>query len=90
MKPGMQIMPAPSMTCAFGASTFAADRDDGAVAHVHVADCEIAELRVHGQHVGAADDELAARRQFRGRALGRTHRRLLREQRVGRERRTTK
>ena len=46
------------------------DRDDRAVAHMHVAGREIGDLRVHGQHGGAADDELAARRQRRARALG--------------------
>ena len=55
------------------------DRDDRTVAHMHVAGREIVDLRVHGQHGGAADDELATRRQRRGRPLRRSRGRLLRE-----------
>ena len=39
------------------------DRDDRTVAHMHVAGREIADLGVHRQNGGAADHELAARRQ---------------------------
>ena len=56
-------MPLPSIACAPGASTLGRHRDDGAVAHMHVADGEVADLVVHRQHMGAAHDELAARRQ---------------------------
>jgi hypothetical protein len=38
------------------------DRDDRAVAHVHVAARKVAERRIHGEHVGAAHHELAERR----------------------------
>jgi hypothetical protein len=41
------------------------DRDDRAVAHVHVARSEIPDARVHGQHVRCTNDEFAARRQGR-------------------------
>ena len=42
------------------------NRDDRAVAHMHVAARQIADARVHRQHVGAAHDELAARGQRAG------------------------
>ena len=48
-----------------------ADRDDGAIADVDGAAREVAEPLVHGQHVGAADHDIAAGRQgFRARGLG--------------------
>jgi hypothetical protein len=51
-------------------------RHDRAIAHVDVAALEVTELRVHGEHGGAADHELAARRQ---RLHGRARTRRLRE-----------
>jgi hypothetical protein len=42
-----------------------ADRDDGAVAHVDIAALDIAELVVHGQQIGAANEVFAAGRQMR-------------------------
>src|SRR5262249_22295494 len=38
-------------------------RYDRAVAHVHVAALEVAELRIHGEYGGAADKEFSAGRQ---------------------------
>ena len=48
-------------------SDSASHRDDGAVAHMHVAARKLADRRIHGEHVGATHDELAARRQGRSR-----------------------
>jgi hypothetical protein len=39
------------------------DRDNGAVADVHVAHSEVGHGRIHGEHGATADDELAARGQ---------------------------
>ena len=52
------------------------DRDNGTVAHVHVTARKIGNLGVHREHVGAADDEFATRRQLRDRALHGPRRRL--------------
>ena len=62
----MQIMPLPSITCAPGALTLCRHRDDRAVAHMNVAGRQVADRRVHRQHIGAADHELAARRRRPG------------------------
>jgi hypothetical protein len=54
-----------------------ADRDDRAVAYMHVAGFEISEARIHRQHGCAADDEFGTRRQRRGGAGGNARARLL-------------
>ena len=46
------------------------DGDDRAVADMHVAAGEVGHGGIHGEHGGAADDELAARRQRRARRCG--------------------
>ena len=63
MKPGMQIMPRPSMTSRFRRRPIGADRDDGAVAHMHVAAREIADGSVHRQHVAPRTTNSPPRRQ---------------------------
>ena len=60
------------------------DGDDRAVADMHVAAGEVGHGRIHGEHGGAADDELAARRQRRARRCGIA--RSLCEERARRER----
>ena len=65
------------------------DRDDRAVAHMHVAGREIVDLGVHGQHGGAADHELAARRQRCAGAFCGPRRRRLREQSMRRSKQRT-
>jgi len=55
------------------------DRDNRAVAHMHVTRFEIPEARVHGQDGSAADDEFAARRQRRAWRARRSRDRLLAE-----------
>jgi len=46
----------------------AADRDDRALAHVHVCVGQVAHARIHGHHVGVADKDLAALGKLSGRA----------------------
>ena len=60
------------------------DGDDGAVADMHVAAGKVGHGGIHGEHGGATDDELAARRQRRARRGGIAHR--LRGERARRER----
>ena len=76
-KPGMQIMPRPSMTCALGGVDPRRRRRRSRRRARARRRREIADAGVHGQHGGAADDELAARRQRRGRAGGGSRGRLL-------------
>jgi hypothetical protein len=61
----MQIMPLPAIVSAPGRLDAAADRDDGAVAHVNVAVVDVADPVVHRQQMRAAHDEFAPRRQAR-------------------------
>ena len=87
MKPGMQIMPRRVDDARSRRGDLRRDRDDRAVAHVHVAAREIADRRVHRQHGGAADDELAARRQRFRRPAPRARRGLREDTRRAGERR---
>ena len=64
-RPGSTIMPAPLIVARARRVELGSDRDDGAVAHMHVAVGDVAGVALHGHDVGVADDEVAARGQSR-------------------------
>jgi len=57
------------MSCAAGASILG-DGDDRPVTDVHVAGRQVGHGRLHGEHGGAADEQLAACGQRRARHVG--------------------